>query len=344
MSIELSQVCVVILSRDRHQILLKSLAYWMALGVNVVVVHKTTRPLSPNVISRGVTYINSNESYALRCGVASQNLVGEYCIVASDDELYLPSALTKMAKNLENDKTLFSVGGQALAILGYGRKTYLQSIYKSMWGYENLSKDTMERVEKHFYSSENKNFNGAMYRMFRKTDSQDFLHFLSKLDKMSTPYIYEVSSEIFCAINGPSIYLNEIFWLRNWIEPQIQSKDWDRKLYFSKWYRDPNFRIEMMKWRELLTTYSLKALSEKQIDELIIKVVDIRTREEMREIISEIKKSKSLKRFIPGIFREITAVFRKFPKVSTTLINLNNDGITYHSEEVKFCLSVFPKK
>jgi hypothetical protein len=316
----------------------------MTLGVNVVVVHRTTKPLSPNLIPEGVTYINCNESYAKRCEVASQNLVGDYCIVASDDEIYLPSALIMMAENLENDKTLFSVGGQSVAILSYGRKRYIQSIYKNMWGYKNLSLDTTNRVREHFFSNKEKSFNGAMYRMFRKSDSKSFLHFLSTLDNISTPYIYEVSSEIFCTINGPCLYLNEVFWLRNWIEPQVQKSDWDRKLYFSKWYADPTYKPEKIKWLELIRTYSLRDLGESQMEKLIIKVVDIRSREEMRELTSEIKKSKSVKRLIPNFSREVYSRFRKFPQVSVTLSDLNKNGINYNSGELNFGLTVFPKK
>lgn len=251
MNIKLENLQVIIFSRNRHVQLIESLRYWDACGIQTLVLHNTPVPLHSHEIPASTEYIVHEGPIAERCEIASKLLNYEYFIIASDDERYLPTALAKMVMELTNCLNLSSVGGQTVAIMKYGLKYRTNFAYKSQLEYLNLNPEVQKRIKYHYENG--KNYSGAMYRVFRQEDFKRFLKLIAKFSEISTPYIFEVTSEIFWTLIGPSKYLDEVFWVRNWIVSPIQTGDWDRKLYFYEWSQNPLYKSEFEFWKQTLT-------------------------------------------------------------------------------------------
>lgn len=334
MKVNLANLQVVIFSRNRHEHLVESLRYWDKCGIQTLVLHNTQEPLNSFEIPTSTEYIVHQGPFAERCEIASQLLKYEYFVIASDDERYLPTALANMVMELENCKELASVGGQAIAIMKYGLRFRTIPAYRSQINYRNEAPEYQSRFKFHYANGQN--YSGAMYRVYRREHFRRFLTLISKFANMETPYIFEVTSELFWTLIGPSKYIKEIFWVRNWIVEPIQSGDWDRKLYFYEWSQKPKSKKEFESWKRMLMD-EFKSLEENpNYFEIITNHrMNIEKGEQKRnqEFINQrLSKTKTL-------LRNVSSIFKSKYQQRELNSQLNNLGVEVEYIELKFALS-----
>ena len=248
----LSDITVVILSKDRKSELLGSLRYWDEIGVSFLVLHDTDDPLkyvSKNIKSK---YFVLKANYGVRCGAAYQKLVTKYGILCADDEIFLPSALSRMCEMLDKNQDIQSVGGQAIALGKYGPIITATQVYSNMVHYENKFESPELRLKFHFNPLSDYKI-GGMYRLMRIETLKNILKVFSEIATISTPYIYEITGEILVTAIGKSLYIKEVFWIRNWVNESIVGKQWNRKLYFYQWFESKEFDFERQAWTSSLT-------------------------------------------------------------------------------------------
>ena len=248
----LSDITIVILSKGRGQELLRSLKYWDEIGVAFLVLHNTDASLAYLSTNTKSQYFVSKTNYGTRCGLASQKLASKYGIICSDDEIFLPSALAKMCETLDQNQDIQSVGGQTIAIGKYGPIFTATQSYSNMTHYENKFDSSQSRLEFHFnLQSDYKN--GAIYRLMRTQILKRLLGVFSEISTISTPYIYEVTGEIFVTAIGKSLYIKDIFWIRNWLNEPVVHNKWNRKLYFYQWLESTEYKFEVSGWVSSIT-------------------------------------------------------------------------------------------
>ncbi len=340
----LNNICVVVISRGRENILKRCIGYWENVGVQLVVVHKSDSPIDPELLSTNVTYIQHQGSFSERCGIAAQNLKGEFSILASDDELYLPSGLIALAQHLKSNPHVSSVGGQALALLKYGFKHQLVQTYSDMKDYSNSSEDAETRLEYNFTERSLKRNSGAMYRMYPTGQMKNFLELLNYLKGISCPYIFEVTAEIYWTLIGSSTYINEVFWIRNWIEPPVQRTDWNRKLYFFEWFKSVKFQDEVSEWIQILRNsveFNLAKLISHELIELVFQKREI---EEKSEIAKVGKISRLGDRKLGLILRDLYSLIRRIPTIEETIQQVQRNGLGVNLEEVNMALRTMTRK
>lgn len=281
----LEELTVIIFSRGREKQLEKSIGYWATLDIRLLVVHNTDKPIEMSYEKQKVEYVVVEDSYAVRCKIASENIQTPFSIICSDDEFFLPSSLESMLKEFQKDKSLVSVGAQSMAISKYGPRISAKFIYRNLLDYRNLSSLPSSRIQKHFYQ-DNMSFNGAMYRVLRTESMIQLLSLFYRCQSISTPYIFEVTGEIAVTLLGPSKYINEIFWLRNWIEPPINKKNWNRRIYFHNWWEEEIYKVERENWVKNLGNFSLNLITTNEIDNLLGKIYLKRKNSELHEFNS----------------------------------------------------------
>jgi len=186
-------------------------------------------------------------NYGVRCGVAHQKLETKYGILCSDDEIFLPSALSKMCEMLDKYQELQSVGGQAIALGKYGPIITATQVYSNMVDYENEFERPESRLNFHFDPLGDYKI-GGMYRLMRTKTLKSILEVFSEIATISTPYIYEVTGEILITVIGKSFYVKEVFWIRNWVNESIIGRKWNRELYFYRWFESQEFEFERQLW------------------------------------------------------------------------------------------------
>lgn len=335
----LEKLQVVIFSRNRHKQLIESLRYWNQYGIQTLVLHNTQDPLLSIDIPSTSEYIVHRGPFAERCEIARRNLTGKFFIIASDDERYLPTALSKMVEQLEEYPELSSVGGQAVAVMSYGFGYRTTLAYKSQLHYQNTTRNFLKRFDIHFESG--KNFSGAMYRVFRRDQFRKFLEIVSKFSDISTPYIFEVTAELFWTLIGPSKYVDEVFWVRNWIVPPIQTGDWDRKQYFYEWSQDSKYKKEFESWRKMMAE-SLEPLQSNA--DFFTKILFHRMKIEQSEQIRnrEFKQQKYVQ--IRKLVRLGFSVFRPKYQLNQLYSELNRYGVVVKDDELMLALFSITKK
>lgn len=246
---DLGKLTIVIFSRNRHEQLSRTLNYYKNLGIHSLVAHKTEIPLSIQEIPHSCTYLNINDSYSVRCGEISRIPKAEYSILSSDDERYLPSALSEMMHQLRQQSNQGSVGGRNIAIGRYGRRITGTETFSNLNNYVNFETNFSSAVNLHFHPDVKGVRIGALYRMYLSQNFNSLLRSLSFGGSASTPYIFECIAEIASLAIGPIRYIENLYWLRNWSNDMIQSTDWDRNVTFNKWWNSPeslNAKVELL--------------------------------------------------------------------------------------------------
>jgi len=332
MNYHLKDLTIIILSRGRERILSKTLDFWDSNDIRTVVIHNSEIGIERKTEVEGSVYLTSTSSYAVRAGIAATYIVTNFAIICSDDELYIPSALEKMILKLNENPEFTSVGGQSLAVSKYGAIITGTLCYKDMWQYENLYETALDRLEHHLDFS--KNHIGAMFRMLRVGTMRDLLNSLKFNHEISTPYIHEATSEILLTIYGKSLYLNEIYWIRNWKQPEVQHKSWDRKLYFHQWWERAEFSEQRAKWITILFEFSSGLIDLKDFEKILEKNYKLRK-------VKELNEQKKRKKGVKILSTDLKYLLKKFflPKklplpIEIELAHAKSSGIGLDKKEI----------
>jgi glycosyltransferase domain-containing protein len=283
----LSDITVIIFSKGREEVLRRSLEYWAKQEMKVVIFHNTTKPLQLPTSYRNIRYTVATTNYGSRCSLAANSIETSFAILCADDEFYLKSGLQAMLQRLEQNSELSSIGAQTIAIGGYGPIITGTRIYANMTGYVNNHDASVKRLYEHFDTlSDYKN--GSVYRLMRSKIIIKLLQVFSEVSEISTPYIYEVTGELLVTSMGKSEYINQIYWIRNWIVDAVSHSGWDRNLYFHEWATNPKFKEEFETWRNIIIKNL--PLTESEIDIIFEMLITKRTKVEKQEIYRATKR------------------------------------------------------
>lgn len=329
----LEEVTVVILSRDRNEALEKTLIYWSNFNISVLVLHNSNTKLPSKKIPANARYYNSNVNYGERAGHAAQLIKTPYAILSSDDEVFLPSAIFTAVKLLNNDSELISVGGQTLAVGKY-RSIYNMTIpYKFNLDYKNFGNSAAERLFTHFTGSMGYR-SGSLYRVARSSILKQVLSEFSQLGAISTPYIYEATGEILLNGLGKSCYIKNLIWIRNWLNIPIHNNQWQRNQYFFQWTESEKTQFEL--WKSRLN--SILCIEPKKFNELI----DIFTNTISSSEINTISKNRKLRNRIPKKIRQL--ISRMLPRnnglveLQDAVKNLREQELLFEFPELKLAI------
>lgn len=334
MTVDLENLQVVIFSRNRHKHLMESLHYWDKYGIQTLVLHNTQDPLDSIDIPKTTEYIVHEGPIAERCKIASHMLKSDFFIIASDDERYLPTALSKMVEQLEESPELTSIGGQAIGIMKHGLRYRTNLAYKSQIHYQNTATDFQGRFEFHYESG--RNYSGAMYRVFRRDDFKKFLLLLSKFSDIGTPYISEVTAELFWTLIGPAKYVDEVFWVRNWVVPPIQTGDWDRKQYFYEWAQNPTHKKEFEFWKQIVAEEFEPLRSNPDfLTRIAFHRMNIEQNEQKRNQEFRMRKKVIVKK----IARMVVSIFQSKYQTKELYLELGRHGVGARNDELLIALN-----
>jgi len=323
----LDEVTIVILSRDRNEVLAETLIYWSNYSISVLILHNSSTPLPSNKIPPNARYYNLNINYGERAGHAAQLITTPYAIMSSDDEVFLPSAIIAAKDMLNNDNELVSVGGQTLAVGKYGSIYNMTIPYKFNLDYRNIGDSPAERLFIHF-SGPMGYRNGSLYRVIRSSALKQVLSVFSQLGNIPTPYIYEATGEILINGLGKSEYIKDLIWVRNWLNKPIQNNQWQRSNYFFKWVEGEKIQFEL--WKEKLNSFLF--IKPERFNELINIFTNLMTSSD----INAMRKNYKLRNKVPKKIRYlITYALQR----NNGLINLQDAVKNLNAQELLFELS-----
>jgi len=253
MIIDLNELTIFIMSRDRNQHLESTIEYYKKYDIRLVVMHKARFPIDNKFFYPKLDYKLVDESFTTRCLISLEYLNTPYAILSTDDERYLPSTLSSMVTVLKFNTSISSVGAQAIALSSYGPLVSGQLLYKYLHGYSNTKNSLDERIKQHFANAGSNITFSSMYRMYRRDDFCKMLRLFSLNEGISTALITEVTSELFSLSLGDIVHVNELLWVRNFMVEPINTTDWQRSLTFIEWWQESRFENERLKWLDTLS-------------------------------------------------------------------------------------------
>jgi hypothetical protein len=241
-----------------------------------------------------------------------------------------------MISLLENENELNSVGANVIAISKYGPIITATSVYSQMRNYKNLGDNSNNRIETHFFPENSEWKIASMYRVIRSSTMRKLLKLFSQLSKISTPYIFEITSEIFLAIDGKVKYLDFIYWIRNWENPAINKPDWDRRLGFSIWWTEDRFESEKNSWvHSILNEFTAQLKKEELLD--LINTIAVKRKN--IEIYVEIKKPFLSDKYLKYAIKRLIFAKSTPLKINQVLARIKDQGIYYNLSEVNFAVN-----
>jgi hypothetical protein len=234
---------------------------------------------------------------------------------------------------LNNDSELVSVGGQALAVGKY-RSIYNMTIpYKFNFDYKNFGNSAAERLFIHFTGPTGYR-NGSLYRVTRSSILKQVLSEFSQLGAISTPYIYEVTSEILINGLGKSYYIKNLIWIRNWLNVPIQNNQWQRNQYFFQWVASEKIQFEL--WKSRLN--SILCIEPKRFNKLIDIFTSIRSASEMNEVSKNRKLRKKIPKKIRYLVARMLARNNGLVELQDSVKNLREQGLLFELSELNLAI------
>jgi hypothetical protein len=233
---------VIVLSRDRNQELIHSIAAWVKQPYRFVILHNSEKPLDLGDITENVVYMHlPSLNYGERAKVSTELLKSPFSMILADDERLVSSGINSLIRNLKDNVELASVGGRVLGVYQYGGRIAASFAYQHMNGYQNLDLDVSARLRRHLNQEISGGFAiGGLYRIMRREYMEKILNLLAKsaFIQKKTPFVYEVVGEFAVASIGPTATYDEIYWIRNWQTRMVRRKDWNRNQGFKDWWAD----------------------------------------------------------------------------------------------------------
>jgi len=334
----LSEITVIIFSRNRQSDLIRSIRYWSDLNIKCLILDNSPNEIKDIPARLFVSYLHCpNLNFSQRALIAGEFIKTKFSIICSDDERFIPTALEAMITELNNNLDIVSVGGHAIAVGTYGPHVYGTLAYSHMLHYGNLDYGVKDRMEKHFDINKSAWPIGAMYRIIRTESMKKLLNMFYQCQGISTPYIFEVTSEIVVTALGRAKYLDLIFWVRNWQTPAINQVDWDRRLQFTQWWEDEKYVDEKNKWVGIIRQEIFPNQDSTQIKIVFNSIFKLRKKTEKLHVSTS---SLSIKNhYIKYYLRRFLAPKSLPKKFDKTLGDISKLGITSDIYEVDLAIA-----
>lgn len=217
----LQKLTIIINSYNRHNLLMKAIKYWSNYDIKVVVIDGSNIALkSSNLNHKNIRYVHDPRSLNLRLLNSFKYIKTEFMILGTDDDFYLPSALSSCVKFLSKENDYSSCGGCAIGFHATKSKKIFGKLYYPKL--KNLSLDhhsASRRIKKHF-----SNYVPAHVYSVIRSDVWKIISKYTFSEKNNFVSEDELLVEFLTLVAGKSKIIPELVWLRNLGEPSVRGK------------------------------------------------------------------------------------------------------------------------
>jgi len=336
----LENLTVLILSYKRQHCLNSVLPFWEKFGIKTIVLDNSPVPLQSNSKYKHCTYIHSKENFSNRSKIASNLIKTKYAIVAADDEVYLPTALSNMSNFLDKNPDYSSVGGAVLAVWKYGPTIAANWAYQATSSYHNKESNANTRVAYHTGNGINPSTSFFTCNMTRSENLVNCLKLYAEAPILATEALSILS---ICAA-GKSYYSKDLYWIRNWNEFPKSHKGWDRSVYLHDWWIEKKDSKEWKAFYSVLDKFYQSSYRRNDFEDTWKMILDAskklqpkinKKRFKNKSFVSNSESYKTLKYWIKKVIR--------MPNIqnSTEVINnMSDHGIQYDYMELKEAIEI----
>ena len=301
---QLTDITIVIPSYERPEFLKRSMLFWDAVGINLIVVDGSDTPL-PSIfldsLKRSIRYFHLPISFEKRLQVGMHAVDTPFVAMIGDDEFFTVEGLLACRNELVEDKNLVSCTGICWDFYVQDHSLHFTERYVN-W-LDNCSiggDDSFSRIRDF---AEN-GMSAICYSLVRTSSWKNASDVIS-VNPDGVTFLTEIFIELVIAFEGKTKVIDKPYWIRS-----IESEShWETQATVSieKWLKDPRYRKER---EEYLDTFASVCKVEENLLDLFkaelysaLDVISMRT--------SGIKNS-SLNRY-PFLERIVTKMFIEIP-------------------------------
>ena len=244
---DLSNLTIVVPSRNRHDYLLRQLRYWSSSSAHLVIVDGSKSPLSDQIRSAvethpSITYRHEASSFAERLSVAGTLIKTPYAVMLGDDEFHLPSGLRAAVGVLEENRDLVGCMGQVLSFspVDSYRRVVLARAYRSLSGYTVQCTSPPDRL-----------FEGmadyAMATCYAVLRSPVWKCSWGSIGDWGSGHAAEIQQAMAVFLLGDLSTTNCVQWLRSIENPNAPfspAEEKRGKIWFPEWWEDQRYEPE----------------------------------------------------------------------------------------------------
>ena len=215
---------IFIISFNRHKILKQKINFWNKYGlqsIELFIIDGTKKKLNfnKNKISKNINYIHyPTEDYHSRLNLVLKYTNSEYSQIQNDDDYFDPLVLLKSCKCLDKkkNKNYMSVYGKTAIYSTYKKKLYIKELFINDKFKLNNSNQPLKRLKSYFLDQP---YSPSLYFSVMRTEILKKIIKIFKLCRREYGNNIQLFAETLItssmSLAGKSIFLDELFWLRN---------------------------------------------------------------------------------------------------------------------------------
>ena len=340
----LNNLTIIIFSYNRHVHLKRVIRYWSNYSVKLVVLDGSTTKLEdPCLKTKNLRYIHDQSGFFNRLLSSANFIDTEYMILGSDDEFYLPSALSSCIEFLNKEHTFSSCQGVAIGFgtrkkgqEAYGHQQYSQ--LKDLCLSQGLNQEkAIDRISKHFsyYTM------AHVWSVIRSSKWKIICkHVFEK--EYNFCGVWELQIEFLTIVAGKSKIIPELMWMRNNEVSEIRgtSPSMSYSVLIQEWWYGDYYKREKKEFLHRMKKACDELSNEKNFqftEDTIIKSFELYMNQPLKKsLFTKTVKliPKQIKNFIKYIlpWHEIRTKKFKSLKYETNL--LDSEGYKVNYKEV----------
>ena len=211
----LSSLSIIIPTFNRKNFVKRTLSYWSGKEPVIIVLDGSTKALCNEFLKsleKNIFYLHfPNLSFQQRLSQLDNLIETKYCILHADDEISLPSGLSRCIEEIESNNLICCLG-RCLDFEHAGNQIITKPwrpLHTSFDGYSLLDDSPIVRICKHMHPY-------LCSTVYAVTKTENFLKNIScQVDDKIENLFFEISYELTSAFQGKSKVINSLSWLRS---------------------------------------------------------------------------------------------------------------------------------
>jgi glycosyltransferase domain-containing protein len=250
----LNNLTIIVPTFKRQKFALRLMDYWSDKDAVILVLDGSPEPINKPLLSHypdNISYVHKPESIYERIHESLELIRTDYVILAGDDEFYIPSALAACLKKLNSDNEIVACCGRSVGF-EVDKNTILGLPQYDSFAHFNLdSTCPIERINRHMGEYVPRLIyavcrTSSWVRIWKEILVKEFDFYAAA----------EIQFEICMCINGKSLILPELMWLRSYGESdEIQHADasLNPKKRIDSWWFDESKISDKFEFNEIMS-------------------------------------------------------------------------------------------
>jgi glycosyltransferase domain-containing protein len=218
----LSDLTIIIPTISRPLFIRRQVRYWSSLNAQVVILdgaqNSNLDPCLQDLPSH-IRYIHQPSKFNVRLSTASQYISTDFACLLPDDELFLPQGLERAMTVLRQDESLIGVVGKVLYFFVDQGRFLSTRAYEDWKNFRPESVTAWDRVREVLPPNK---AHKVQFGVFRSEQWKE-IFFESYRDFYSTGYLYERMLNLYSAVLGKTVVIDELLWMRSMENPPISN-------------------------------------------------------------------------------------------------------------------------